>query len=46
MTKESTHYEGDDCIPPHVVTHLEPENPDDVRARDKAHWRDIEVEDK
>lgn len=31
-----THFEGDGCDPPHKVTVLEPEDPDDVRARDNA----------
>lgn len=31
------HYRGDGCDPAHILTILAPENPDDVRDRDKAH---------
>lgn len=44
MSETRTHFAGDGCDPPHVVTVLEPEDPEDVRKRDQAHWNDIEEE--
>lgn len=41
MTQTRRHFVGDGCDPAHVLTIIEPEDPDDVRTRDAAHWHDL-----
>jgi hypothetical protein len=45
MSGPRSHFVGDGCEPPHVLTILVPEDPETVRERDGAHWNDITEDD-